>query len=369
MGAEGTAEPGQRVTAAIRPEVRELGAYSFTPHEAAVVLDQNEAPWGLPAELRREAAALAESLDFNRYPDLEPRQLRLELARLNSWDADGVAVAGGSNVLIQAAVLAAGVGRSVLTVSPTFSVYSLQARIAGARLSEVPLNADFSLPLARLERELADGAGVFFLASPAAPTGNAHQEADVRRLLAAAGDRWLFVIDEAYHEFAGSDLSALAREADNVVVLRTLSKAAGLAGLRLGYALAAPATAGQLRKVVMPFSVSRLQEQLGVLALRHGDRLADNVRRTVEERDRVFAALTALQDVTPFPSAANFILFRVGDAEAVHRQLLERGVLVRRQDHLPGLAGCLRVSTGLPEENDAFLHALAQVLDTPGGNI
>jgi len=353
---------------AIRPAVTGLGAYRFTPHEAEVVLDQNESPYGLPETLRDEAAQLAASVALNRYPDLEPRRLRARLAEVSGWPADGIAVAGGSNVLIQAAVLAAGIGRTVLTVAPTFSVYGLQARIAARNLVEVPLGPDFSLPVEQLEEKLKEGSGVLFVASPAAPTGNSHPQAELERLADAAGDRWLFVVDEAYHEFAGTDLSGFARGRPGTVVLRTLSKAAGLAGLRLGYALTDPFTAEQLRKVVMPFSVSALQEELGLLLLRDPERLKDNVRRTVQERERLQAALGKLPDVTVFPSAANFMLFRVPAAASVHAGLLERSVLVRRQDHLPQLEGCLRVSVGLPAENSAFLEALAEVMTETGGN-
>lgn len=353
--------------AVIRPEVRGLGAYSFTPHQAEVVLDQNESPFPLPDYLQRRLRELVTSLEPNRYPDLEPRLLRAALAEHTGWDPEGIAIAGGSNVLIQAAVIAAGAGRTVLTVSPTFSVYSLQARLLAETLREVPLRPDFSLDMDGLERELKAGSGVFFLASPAAPTGNGHPAGQVRRLAEAAGDRWLFVVDEAYHEFAGSDLSPLVADFPGVVVLRTFSKAAGLAGLRLGYALARPVIATQLRKVVMPFSVSALQERAGLLLLENRELTEENVHRTVKERTRVAAALEAVPGLTAFPSDANFILFRVPDATAVHGALLEEGVLIRRQDHLPGLHGCLRVSIGLPAENDRFLEALTVIMNDNGG--
>ena len=345
----------------IRPELLDVGAYKFEAHDAAVKLDQNESPW--PADSRMQAA-LAEavsSFEPNRYPDLLPFRLRAELARLHGWDEEGVTVAGGSNILIQSLVVAAGVGRTVLTVSPTFSVYALQARLLAGRLVEVPLTDGFNLDVPALKAAMAEARGVLFIASPAAPTGNVHPRAQLEELADAAGERWLVVIDEAYQQFSGVDNSELAKR-PNVVVLRTFSKAAGLAGLRLGYALSSPGLGTQLQKTVLPFSVSRLQEQLALAVLGMPELMEQHVAATVLERDRVFRALQDLSGVTPHESDANFILFRVADAGAVHSALLERGVLVRRQDHLPGLEGCLRVSVGLGQENTQFLDALAAIM-------
>ncbi|HZW27552.1 MAG TPA: aminotransferase class I/II-fold pyridoxal phosphate-dependent enzyme, partial [Trueperaceae bacterium] len=148
----------------------------------------------------------------------------------------------------------------------------------------------------------------------------------------------------------------------SVVLLRTFSKALGLAGARLGYALAAPELAVHLRKVLLPFSVSALQVAAGLAALERPEAVAQRVTAVVAERERLAAALRTFPGIEVFPSVTNFVLFRVDDPGAVHSGLLERGVVVRRQDHLPGLEGCLRVTAGLPQENDAFLRALEGVL-------
>lgn len=347
----------------IRDGVLGVGAYSFTAFDAAVKLDQNESPFPLPAAVQAELAGLLGGIELHRYPGLQARELAAALARLHGWPEAGVTVAGGSNILIQSLVIAAGIGRTVLTVSPTFSVYALQGRLMADRLVEVPLAADFSLPVEALEAELERGSGVFFLANPAAPTGNLHPAAEIRRLKEAAGDRWLFVIDEAYQQFSGLDLSGMARE-EGTVVLRTLSKAAGLAGLRLGYALSSPELGVQLQKVVVPFSVSAVQERVALAVLEHQTELQANVELLIRGRQRLFSGMQSLTGVEAYPSAANFILFRVADAAAVHAGLLEQGVLVRRQDHLPGLEGCLRVSVGTDAETDLFLSALERTLQT-----
>ena len=346
----------------IRDNVRNVGPYSFTAHDAAVKLDQNESAWPLPDSLRAEIAAGLAAVELNRYPDLQPRRLVRELARLHSWDEAGVTVAGGSNVLIQSLVIAAGVGRTVLTVSPTFAVYALQGQLLAQEVRQVPLGAGFALPVGALTDELGQGSGVVFIANPAAPTGNLHPRAELEQLIAAAGDNWLFVIDEAYGHFSGSDFSDLARTR-NVVVLRTLSKAAGLAGARLGYALSSREIAVNLQKTILPFSVSALQEHIALVLLEHQPLIEENVARTVQERERVFSALQDVRGIEPFASTANFILFRVPAADVVHERLLADGVLIRRQDHLPGLSGCLRVSIGQPSENDLFLDTLTVVMN------
>ncbi|MEJ2287146.1 MAG: aminotransferase class I/II-fold pyridoxal phosphate-dependent enzyme [Deinococcales bacterium] len=146
--------------------------------------------------------------------------------------------------------------------------------------------------------------------------------------------------------------------------VRTLSKAFGLAGARVGYGLMRPELAAEVRKGLLPFSLSSLQASVALAALEHPQYVEERVALAIRERDRLFQGLAALPGVEPFPSHTNFVLFRVHDAERVHQGLLERDVAVRRQDHLPGLEGCLRVTAGAPDENDAFLVAMRQLTAT-----
>lgn len=344
----------------IRDEVRQLSAYRFSHHPQPVKLDQNEAPDDLADPLRETVMRRLAAVEFNRYPDLHPIALESALAERHGWDPAGVVVANGSNVLIQALTILSGIGREVLSVRPTFAVYAAQARILGAKLTELQLGPGFSLPVAELQRALAVGRGVLFLTDPAAPTGNRHPRADVEAILAASRRRgsWLNVIDEAYCEFSGSDLLDVVRGSDDTVSLRTFSKAAGLAGLRLGYALTSPTVATELRKVLLPFSVGALQVATALAALERPEVVAGRVKRLVAERERLARALAAEPGIVVFPSVTNFLLFRVEQPSRVHEELLARGVVIRRQDHLPGAEGCLRVSVGTAAHNDIFLEAL-----------
>ena len=346
----------------LRPGVLAAPPYSFSARPETIKLDQNESPYDLPALLKARVLERLAELPFNRYPEINAQTLRSKLAASLEWPEDGLVLSGGSNILISALVTAAGVGSTVLTVAPTFSVYRLQAKLQGADLVECHLEPGFGLPLTRLEQELSRGNGVFFLACPAAPTGNLLSREDLETLARASAQNWLFVIDEAYYQFADSDFSDLVRRFEHVVSLRTFSKAYGLGGIRLGYALAQPKLAEQLQKVILPFSISALQLAVGETVLDAPNYVADRITETRRERERMYQHLQALEDLEVFPSAANFLLFRVADPEGFYKGLLEHDIVVRRQDHVEGLAGCLRVSVGTPSENDAFLEAATALL-------
>jgi histidinol-phosphate aminotransferase len=344
---------------AVRDAVRRAPAYPFTPIEARIKLDQNESPYDFPAELKQLALDRLGGADWNRYPDMHADRLRVAIGGLNAHDPRGVVVTPGSNVLIHALAQAAGIGQRLLTLTPGFSLYALSGKLLEAELTELPLEPDFGLPMAALLRELQRGSGVLFLAEPHAPTGALHSEAQIERILEAASN-WIVVLDEAYYEYAARNhLRFLAQE--NVCILRTFSKAWGLAGSRLGYLLAQPALAENIQKICSPFNVSVLSTVVAQVALEHPAYVESRVNETLLERQRVFEALQTHKTWTIYPSHANYHLIRTNDAKRAHAQLLERGVLVRRQDSLPGLEGCIRVSVGTPEENTAFISAALEL--------
>ena len=345
----------------LRDALRNVPAYHFSAHKAAIKLDQNESPYGLPDEVQARVLEALKRVAFNRYPELDAHSLKLKLAERYDWPAKGTVVTGGSNILIQTFVTAAGIGQQVLSVTPTFSVYPLQAKLQDAELVEVALGEDFTLPMTELLDKLEQGRGVFFLANPAAPTGNLFAEADLERLAQASAKNWLMVVDEAYHQFSGTNALGLVKRHAHVATIRTLSKAFGLGGLRLGFGFMQPELAEQIQKAVMPFSVSAVQIETAKVVLDAPDFLKARVQEASQERTKLFKALNALPNVTPFPSETNFILFKVSDAASFYQHLLDRGILIRRQDHLPGLTGCLRVSLGTPAENQSFIEAAREI--------
>ena len=349
----------------IRPEILALSAYHVADASGLVKLDAMENPYRLPEALRGELGALLREAAINRYPDPQAPGVQQALrAAFGIGPEYDILLGNGSDELIQILAMAlAKPGATLLAVEPSFVMYRMIAGFAGLRYVGVPLKADFSLDdAAMLEAVEREEPALTFLAYPNNPTGNAFDRDAVERIIAASPG--LVVVDEAYHAFAGglSFLDALARF-DNLVLMRTVSKL-GLAGLRLGYMVGKPAWIGEFDKVRLPYNVNVLTQVAARHALEHVEVLEAQAATLVSERGKLFQALAALPGVQAFESQANFILFRVARAKRVFTGLKDRGVLIKCLDggH-PLLNDCLRVTVGAPEENEAFLTALAAELD------
>lgn len=346
-----------------RPEVVALEAYTLLEAPLPVKLDQNEAPWDWPAPLKEAAACLVTEAVFNRYPPFQERALTEALASRWGLSPESVLVGNGSNELLRALFGAAvGPGRTLFCPSPSFSLYGQMALLSGSRAVAVPFGEAFAYdPAAWLGAVERERPALVLVCSPNNPTGSAFALEGIERLCDCAP---LVAVDEAYGEFAGESAASLLPGRENLVVLRTLSKAWGAAALRLGYAFAAPGTARQLGKALLPYGVSPLTAGLGRLALQNADLFEPRVAALRAERERVRQALYNLRGVTVFPSEANFLLLRMQGLEArvVHGALKTRGVLLRDVSRGPGLSGCLRFTVGTREENDAALAALVEVL-------
>jgi histidinol-phosphate aminotransferase len=340
---------------AFKPHLAAVADYPYSKFEARVKLDQNESPDDFPAELKARAVERIARLSWNRYPELHAEEVRAAVARHEGWPDEGVVVTPGSNVLVLA--LTAG-ARSVLDTAPSFAYYKGGAAAAGTPYRAIPLGDRFALPVDALLAAMEDPPGVLFLPNPHAPTGKLFETGDVERLAARARERgWLLVVDEAYHAFAGSDARPLARANPNVAILRTFSKSWALGGIRAGYLLAAPPVAAVVRALVPPFCLPAHTSAILLTVLESPGYVQPLVARIRAERERLFQALSTHPTWRPSPSAANFLLVRTPDAKAAYDQLLARGILVRRQDHYAGLEGCIRISVGTREENDALLAA------------
>jgi histidinol-phosphate aminotransferase len=352
----------------LRPVLAGMRAYEAEDAGRLVKLDANENPYPPPAALRERIAGAAAALDLNRYPDPDAVSLRALLAARSGWRADGILLGNGSDELIVLLLAACGAEAATLLVpTPTFSMYRHIALTMGWRVEEVPLAAGFALD----EEALLAGAArtqprLSVFASPNNPTGNLFERTVLERYLAAASG--VVVIDEAYHDFAGASVVPLLERHPNLVVLQTLSKI-GLAGLRLGMLLAAPDLVHELNKVRLPYNVGAFPQAAARIVLENAGFLEGQVRAIRGERERVAGALGGLEGVRVFPSDANFLLFRTSkESRAVFEGLRKRGVLVRDLGGRPGpLHGCLRVTIGTAEENQAFLEALPHALkDAPG---
>jgi histidinol-phosphate aminotransferase len=344
----------------IRPEVLAMHAYPVAESAGMVKLDAMENPYPLPSALRRELAERLAAIELNRYPEPNPAALRELIARKMQVPAGmEVLLGNGSDDLIQILTLAlARPGAALMYPAPTFVRYSMNATFSGMRALAVPLRDDFTLDAdAFIARMRAEKPALVFLAYPNNPTGVLYPEADVARIIEAAPG--LVVLDEAYHVFAGRTFMQHLPKYPNLVVLRTVSKL-GLAGIRLGYLAGRPEWLRELNKVRQVYNVNVLTEAAARFVLERLDVLEAQAAEIRAERSRLGATLRAVHGVTVFPSEANFFLVRVADAGRTYEALRRQGVLVRNLH--PGLANCLRVTVGTPDENRILANALKEAL-------
>ena len=348
----------------IRSEVLALKGYHVPDSSGMVKLDAMENPYRLPGALRASIARIAEGAAINRYPDSSGAEVKARMRAAFDVPAGmDLLLGNGSDELIQVLALAvARPGAVVLGVEPSFVMFRMISTFAGARYVGVDLREDFQLDGERVLAAIEEHQpALVFIAYPNNPTGNLFDEALVTRVIEAAPG--IVVLDEAYHAFAGkSFIGALPRH-PNLLVMRTVSKL-GLAGLRLGALIGPAAWLGELAKVCLPYNVNTLTQLVACEVLQHGEVLTDQASAIKLERGRLARELGRLPGVTAYPSDANFVLFRTtSNAERVFDGLKKRGVLIKS---LHGshrlLDSCLRVTVGTPDENTAFLAALAQTI-------
>ncbi|MDR5683396.1 MAG: histidinol-phosphate transaminase [Armatimonadota bacterium] len=343
-----------------RPEVDALPGYRLTVVPAPIKLNQNESPYDLPPEVKEEVLGTLRSVPWNRYPPMRAGRLREAIARLQGVKPEKVILTNGSNEAILALISAFAAGGTVVLPEPGYSMARPLAVTAGAHAVAVRLREDLSMdPDALLSAAAASCASMIFFASPNNPTGRAVPPDDVERIV--AGFRGLVVVDEAYWGFSEGTALRLLPERANVAVVRTASKAFGLAGVRVGWVTASRDVIAALDKTLPPYNLDVFAQAAAEAMVRRPDLVRERASQVVRERERVLEALRAL-GVEAFASEANFILFRTPDAAATFDGLARRGVLVRDVSHFPMLDGCLRVTVGTPPDNDAFLQALRQAL-------
>jgi histidinol-phosphate aminotransferase len=355
----------------VREELRGTVPYGAPQLDVPVRLNTNENPYPLPeplveriAERVREAAR-----GLNRYPDRDAVQLRTELARYLTSTAGhevhtaNVWAANGSNEVIQQLLQTfGGPGRTAIGFEPSYSMHGLIARGTGTGWISGPRHEDFTINLAAAVTAIAERRPeVVFITSPNNPTGTAAEAETVLALYEAAqaAKPSMVVVDEAYGEFSHRpSLLPLIEDRRNLVVIRTMSKAFGAAGLRLGYLAAHPDVVDAVQLVRLPYHLSAVTQATALAALEHTDTLLGYVEQLKAERDRLVTGLRAMGcEVTD--SDANFVQFgRFQDSHRAWQGILDRGVLVRDN----GVPGWLRVTAGTPAENDAFLDAVRELM-------
>lgn len=338
----------------IRPNIRRLKPYRSARHDftSGILLDANENAFG--------SAITVDGLSLNRYPDPHQRDLRTALAKLHDVSPENVFAGVGSDEVIDLLlrIFCEPQSDSIVVLEPTYGVYRVAADINNVRVASCLLDYDFQIDLTAVKRHLTDSTKILFCCSPNNPTGNLLRREDILTLCQST--EAVVVVDEAYADFAMlPSLTADVGRVPNLVVLRTLSKAWGLAAIRLGYAVAHPLIISYLLKVKAPYSINILTSTEALRALENKEYVQKTVTSTIEERERLRSALMNLPAVQRvFPSDANFLLVRFAHSRPIYEALAQRGIIVRDRSTEPKLTECLRISVGTPEQNDSLLTAL-----------
>jgi histidinol-phosphate aminotransferase len=352
---------------AVRTDLAALSGYHSAQVDVDVRLNTNESPLPPPAEWFEAFRAALGDVDFNRYPDRQAVELRQALADAHQVELAQVFCANGSNEVLQALMLAyGGPERSIALFEPTYTLHRHIARITGTKVAAGTRTDDFLLDVDEVARLVGEhDPTITFLCSPNNPTGRAESIDEIRSVLRLAPG--LVVVDEAYGQFAPSSALDILRSGEvgweRMAVVRTFSKTWSMAGIRLGYLIGHPSVVEACEMVTLPYHLDSTKQLAGRLALGFESEMEERVAMLKEERGRIASTLAELP-VETWPSDANFILFRPTktDARQVWDDLLGASVLVRDCSEWPGLAGCLRVTVGLPGENDRFLAALKESL-------
>lgn len=332
----------------VRPNIRTLAPYSTARDEYGgqridVWLDANESPY---------------DNGVNRYPDPRQQRLRELLAARKGIATDRIFIGSGSDEAIDLAYrifCRPGIDNAV-SIAPTYGMYRVAAAVNDVELREVPLGNDFSLPVERLLAAADERSKLLWLCSPNNPTGNAFPDRKIEELLRRFDG--VVVLDEAYIDFAeGQGFLPRIDEFPNLIVLQTLSKAWGMAGLRLGLAFASERIAALFGQVKYPYNINTLTQQTAAECLRRD--IAAQIAQIREERGRLAAALAGCGCIERvYPSQANFLLVKTADPDRLYGELIAAGVIVRNRTRLTGCEGCLRITVGTPAENGRMLETV-----------
>ena len=351
----------------VRPNIRSLKAYEAEEIPCRIKLDANESPYSAISDqstTRRRSAFIGGKIyeALNRYPDPEAKALKKNVSKYFGTRSENILQGNGSDELIY--YLITTFGGPLLYPVPTFSMYGIIAQAIGEKTIEIPLDEEFDLDLEKIIKAIKKfRPKLIFLSSPNNPTGNCFSSDRILKIIESNSSLVtrhsllsLVVVDEAYQPFS-SEMGFLPflKDYKNLVIMRTLSKV-GLAGLRAGFLIADEGIIKEVNKVRLPFNVNSLSQAIAVEALKDRKALQNQIKSIISERERLFNELSKMEGIKPYPTEANFILFRVKDPDRIYRALLKKGVLVRNMKGV--VNGCLRVTVGTPEENRIFLKAL-----------
>ncbi|MEW6109062.1 MAG: histidinol-phosphate transaminase [Nitrospirota bacterium] len=335
----------------VRKNVSSLSAYSAQEIPCRIKLDANESPYGVEDVLNA-----VKGIDTNRYPDPEAKTLKKLLAKGLRVRQENILQGNGSDELIY--YLITTFGGPVLYPVPTFSMYGIISQALGEKKIEIPLDKEFDLDIDKILSAIkSNKPKLIFLSSPNNPTGNCFSSDRILKIIEIC--RGIVVVDEAYQPFTSEKgFLPLLNDYKNLVIMRTLSKI-GLAALRLGFIIADPGIIEEVNKVRLPFNVNSLSQAVAISAFMDRKKLDQSIKSIMSERERLLKEMGKINGIKPFPSEANFILFRVNSPDVIYKAMLKKGILVRNLNNV--VKGCLRVTVGTPDENTVFLKELKNI--------
>lgn len=344
------------------PQLADLVPYDPKYLPADAFLSANENPQDVEEELRREIMRELRRVPLNRYPDPLANDLRDMIAEANGLDRDQILLGnGGDELLFNIALAWGGPGRKFLNMPPTFSVYENNALLTGTTVVNVPRREDYAIDEEAVLARVAEGdIDYVIVTSPNNPTGELASETFMAKLLDATDA--LVMVDEAYFEFSRTTMRPYLAQHKNLVILRTFSKAFSLAGVRMGYLLGDADVIREFIKVRQPYSVDAVSQGIARVVYQNRAKFERGILSIIDERARVIEGLRKIPGVTVYPSDANYVLFKLDGAAEAWEELYARSILVRDFSHAKYLENCLRVSIGTPEQNDAFLSALRDIV-------
>lgn len=351
----------------VRPELQKLVPYVSHQIPYRIKLDANESPFELPESIRKKLADyFLKGPGLNIYPDNESVELRKTIAKHWNVEPDEVVVGTGSNQLIQMIITVfVGTGEKVVYPWPTFSMYKINTLIAGGAPVAVPLDKerDFLFDtdefIAAVKKEKAK---VVFLCNPNNPTGYLISLEDIERIAKECNNS-IIVVDEAYAEFCSQSAIPLVKKYENLVVLRTFSKAYLLAGARCGYSVSGPEIANEINKIRPTYNISSLTQLIAQMVFEEQNEMQKMIQYLIDRRGELEAALKKAKDVYIYPSCANYILIKVPRAEEISKELEKRGILIRSFPNDPMLCDCIRITVGTKEQNDIFLEEFFDIIN------
>lgn len=345
-----------------RKDLMDIKPYPAAKPYPKIKLDANESPYTLPDILLKEIANEMLYLDFERYPDGEAKEVCEAYAAYVGVNPNFVMAGNGSDELIQIITNTfIDNGDKVFSLSPSFSMYSYYTKIAGGVYLDAPLDENFKLDVEAFISKICREKGkLVFISNPNNPTGSVIAEEDLLRIVESVPG--IVIIDEAYFEFYGKTMLPYIQKYDNLILLRTCSKACASAAIRLGFLITSEKLLTELKKVKPPYNVNTVTQKIGKILLNHRESMESNKSTILKERDYLLQRMVSLKNVECFPTEANFFLIRLEEADKIYKALSEEGILVRRFKEAR-LKEFLRITVGSRQENDLLLSCLKARLE------